>query len=71
MLGHRPALGQRGTRCAIARVRATPAGDHSGQAIYDYVNPDGTHPNFPREMLFVNITQVIAGAGFYWNIAHP
>jgi predicted lipoprotein with Yx(FWY)xxD motif len=47
------------------------AGDHSGQAVYDYVNPDGTSAHFQREMLFVNITQVIAGAGVYWNIAHP
>jgi predicted lipoprotein with Yx(FWY)xxD motif len=46
-------------------------GDHSGQAVYDYVNPDGTYPNFQREMLFVKITQVLAGAGVYWNIAHP
>jgi predicted lipoprotein with Yx(FWY)xxD motif len=46
-------------------------GDHSGQAVYDYVNPDGTYQNFQREMLFVNITKVIAGAGVYWNIAHP
>lgn len=46
-------------------------GDHSGQAVYDYVNPDGTPPNFQREMLFVKITKVLAGAGVYWNIAHP
>jgi predicted lipoprotein with Yx(FWY)xxD motif len=46
-------------------------GDHSGQAVYDYVNPDGSYENFQREMFFVKITKVLAGAGVYWNIAHP
>ena len=46
-------------------------GDHTGQAVYDFVNPDGTPSNFQREMFFVNITRVKAGAGVYWNITHP
>ena len=46
-------------------------GDHSGQAQYDFVNPDGTPPNFQRLMFFVDITHVLAGAGIYWNIAKP
>ncbi len=49
----------------------TAPGDHSGQAEYDFVNPDGTPPNFQRLMFFVDITHVLAGAGIYWNIAKP
>jgi predicted lipoprotein with Yx(FWY)xxD motif len=49
----------------------TAPGDHSGQAVYDFVNPDGTPPNFQRLMFFVDLTHVKAGAGIYWNIAKP
>jgi predicted lipoprotein with Yx(FWY)xxD motif len=47
------------------------SGDHSGQAVYDFVPPDGGYPDFQRLMLFVNMTHVKAGAGVYWNIAKP
>lgn len=46
-------------------------GDHSGQAEYDFVDPNGTPPNFQRLMFFVDLTHVKAGAGIYWNIAKP
>lgn len=46
-------------------------GDHSGQAIYDFVKPDGAYSNFQRLMFFVDLTHVKAGAGVYWNIAKP
>lgn len=46
-------------------------GDHSGQAFYDFVDPNGTPPNFQRLMFFVDLTHVKAGAGIYWNIAKP
>ena len=46
-------------------------GDHSGQAFYDFVNPNGTPPNFQRLMFFVDLTHVKAGGGIYWNIAKP
>jgi predicted lipoprotein with Yx(FWY)xxD motif len=46
-------------------------GDHSGQAVYDFINPDGTPEHFQREMFLLDITKVLAGVGVYWNVAHP
>ena len=46
-------------------------GDHSGQAVYDFVNPDGTPHELSARDVLRDITHVRAGAGIYWNIAKP
>jgi predicted lipoprotein with Yx(FWY)xxD motif len=57
---------------AMYRYRGDKApGDHTGQAIYDFAKNEGSEPEITRTLFLVNLSQVKAGAGIYWNIAKP
>lgn len=46
-------------------------GDHTGQATYDFHNPEGNYSQFQQALFLANFAQYRGGAGIYWNIAKP
>ncbi len=46
-------------------------GDHLGQAVYAFENPEGDAVHLRRVAFFEEVGKAVAGAGIYWNIAKP
>jgi predicted lipoprotein with Yx(FWY)xxD motif len=46
-------------------------GDHTGQATYDFHDPEGNYKQFQQALFLANFAQYRGGAGIYWNIAKP
>ncbi len=47
------------------------AGDHSGQATYDFAKTEGSPTELKRTIFFDDFGRASGGAGVYWNIAKP
>lgn len=47
------------------------SGDHTGQAVYTFHQPEGTPEYLSKVMFYEEVGKAVAGAGIYWNIAKP
>jgi predicted lipoprotein with Yx(FWY)xxD motif len=45
--------------------------DHSGQATYDFHNPEGDYSDFKQAVFLADFAHYRGGAGIYWSIAKP
>jgi len=45
--------------------------DHTGQATYDFHNPEGGYSAFKQTMFLADFAHYRGGAGIYWSIAKP
>lgn len=45
--------------------------DHTGQATYDFHNPEGGYAQFEQAMFLADFAYYRGGAGIYWSIAKP
>lgn len=49
----------------------TAAGEHRGQAVYDFRNPEGDASYLKKVAFLEDVGKAVAAAGIYWNIAKP
>jgi hypothetical protein len=47
------------------------AGEHLGQAVYSFENPEGDAVHLRRVAFLEEVGKAVAAAGIYWNIAKP
>ncbi len=49
----------------------TAPGEHRGQAVYDFRNPEGDASHLKQVAFLEEVGKAVAAAGIYWNIAKP
>ena len=49
----------------------TAPGEHRGQAVYDFRNPEGDASHLKKVAFLEEVGKAVAAAGIYWNIAKP